>query len=77
MHYQDDLQALEARALDGLDLVVEALDRTIEAVQHQDMELAGIVVANDDVLGRPLPRGAPAPAHDARHAGARSRPISA
>ncbi|MDX6586984.1 MAG: phosphate transport system protein [Solirubrobacterales bacterium] len=50
MHYQEDLQALEARALDGLNLVVEALDRTIEAVQHQDMELAGIVVANDDAL---------------------------
>ena len=50
MHYQDDLQALEARALDGLDLVVEALDRTIEAVQHQDMELASLVVASDDVL---------------------------
>jgi len=50
VHYQDDLQALEARALDGLNLVVEALDRTIEAVQHQDMELAGIVVANDDAL---------------------------
>ncbi|MDQ3767031.1 MAG: phosphate signaling complex protein PhoU [Actinomycetota bacterium] len=50
LQYQEDLRALEARALDGLDLVVEALDRTIEAVQHQDMELAGIVVANDDVL---------------------------
>jgi phosphate transport system protein len=50
LHYQDDLKALEGRALDGLDLVVEALDRTIEAVQHQDIELAGIVVANDDVL---------------------------
>jgi phosphate transport system protein len=50
VHYQEDLQALEARALDGLNLVVEALDRTIEAVQHQDMELAGIVVANDDAL---------------------------
>ena len=50
MHYQDDLQALEARALDGLDLVVEALDRTIEAVQHQDVELARLVIENDDVL---------------------------
>lgn len=48
--YQADLSALEQRALDGLDLVVETLDRTIEAVQHQDIELASIVVANDDVL---------------------------
>jgi phosphate transport system protein len=50
LHYQEELRALEGRALDGLDLVVEALDRTVEAVQHQDVELAGIVVANDDVL---------------------------
>jgi phosphate transport system protein len=50
VHYRDDLQALEARALDGLDLVVEALDRTIEAVQHQDVALARLVVENDDVL---------------------------
>jgi phosphate transport system protein len=50
LHYQEDLHALEGRALDGLDLVVEALDRTIEAVQHQDMELAELVVASDDVL---------------------------
>ena len=50
LQYQDDLKALEGRALDGLDLVVEALDRTIEAVQHQDVELASLVVASDDIL---------------------------
>ena len=41
-------RALEARALDGLDLVVGALERTIEAVEHQDIELAELVVADDD-----------------------------
>ena len=50
VHYQEDLQALESRALDGLDLVVQALDRTIEAVQHQDTELSQLIVAEDDVL---------------------------
>ena len=50
VHYQEDLGQLEARALDGLDLVVQALDRTIEAVQHQDTELAQLIVAEDDVL---------------------------
>src|SRR5688572_6600710 len=50
VHYQGDLEALEARALDGLDLVVQALDRAIEAVEHQDTELAQLVVAEDDVL---------------------------
>ena len=50
VHYQADLAALEERALDGLDLVVKALDRAVEAVQHQDVELAALVVADDDVL---------------------------
>jgi phosphate transport system protein len=50
VHYQEDLQNLEERALDGLDLVVQALDRTIEAVQHQDTELAQLIIAEDDVL---------------------------
>jgi phosphate transport system protein len=50
VHYQEDLEQLEATALDGLDLVVQALDRTIEAVQHQDTELAQLIIAEDDVL---------------------------
>lgn len=50
MHYQEELQKLEETALDGLNLVVTALDRTIEAVQHQDTELAQLIIAEDDVL---------------------------
>lgn len=50
LHYQEELEQLEARALDGLDLVVQALDRTIEAVQHQDTELAQLILNEDDVL---------------------------
>ena len=50
LHYQEELQALENRALDGLDLVVQSLDRAIEAVQHQDTELAQLIVIEDDVL---------------------------
>jgi phosphate transport system protein len=50
LHYQEDLERLESRALEGLDLVVQALDRTIEAVQHQDTELAQLIIAEDDVL---------------------------
>ncbi len=48
--YREDLARLETRALEGLDLVVAALDRTVEAVQHQDIELAEMVVADDDVI---------------------------
>jgi len=46
--YQEELAALEASALGGLDLVSAALGRTLEAVEHQDIELAQIVVADDD-----------------------------
>jgi phosphate transport system protein len=50
LRYREELEQLEHRALDGLDLVVSALDRTIEAVQHQDTELAELIIADDDVI---------------------------
>jgi phosphate transport system protein len=54
-HFQQQLQALEANALGGLDLIVEQLDRVLEALQHQDVELAQMVIADDDrVDGRYL-----------------------
>jgi phosphate transport system protein len=48
LHYQDHLDNLEKNCLDGINLVVASLDRTMEAVQHQDMELAELVIADDD-----------------------------
>ena len=48
LHYQEELESLEERALQGLDMVIESLDRTLEAVEHQDVELAQLVVADDD-----------------------------
>jgi phosphate transport system protein len=48
VEYQQELEQLEASALGGLDLVSVALERTCEAVEHQDVELAQIVVADDD-----------------------------
>jgi phosphate transport system protein len=50
LRYRRELERLEGRALDGLDLVNAALERTIEAVQHQDIELAELVIADDDVI---------------------------
>ena len=47
-HFQDELAKLEVQALGGLDMVVEALDRALETVQHQDIELASMVIADDD-----------------------------
>jgi len=46
--YQEELERLEASALDGLNLVSSALQRTLEAVEHQDVELAQLVVVDDD-----------------------------
>ena len=46
--YLEELANLEASALGGLDLVGAALTRTMEAVEHQDVELAQLVVADDD-----------------------------
>src|SRR3954463_12328921 len=48
LHYQDHLDNLERNCLGGLDLVVASLNRTMEAVEHQDMELAELVIADDD-----------------------------
>jgi phosphate transport system protein len=54
-HFQDQLKALEQNALGGLDLIVEQLDRVLEALRHQDVELAQMVIADDDrVDGRYL-----------------------
>jgi phosphate transport system protein len=48
VHFQDELRRLEEQALGALDLVVVTLDRTLEALEHQDIELAAIVVHDDD-----------------------------
>jgi phosphate transport system protein len=47
-HFQEELEKLEAQALGGLDMVVDALDRALETVQHQDVELAAMVISDDD-----------------------------
>ncbi|HEV7399881.1 MAG TPA: phosphate signaling complex protein PhoU [Solirubrobacterales bacterium] len=46
--YQEELDRLEGSALDGLNLVSAALKRTLEAIEHQDVELAQLVVVDDD-----------------------------
>ena len=47
-HFQDELHDLEVHALGGLDIVIEQLDRTLEALRHQDVELATMVINDDD-----------------------------
>jgi phosphate transport system protein len=54
-HFQQQLKELEVNALGGLDLIIEQLDRVLEALEHQDVELAEMVIADDDrVDGRYL-----------------------
>jgi phosphate transport system protein len=48
LHYQEELERLEQRGLEGLDMVVVSLDRTLEAAEHADIELGGLVIADDD-----------------------------
>ena len=50
MHFTETLKELEEHALEGLTMVVTNLDRTLEAVQHQDVELASLAIADDDRL---------------------------
>ncbi|HET8976630.1 MAG TPA: phosphate signaling complex protein PhoU [Solirubrobacteraceae bacterium] len=46
--FREDLKELERQVLGGLDLVIGQIDRAMEAVSYQDVELAAIVVADDD-----------------------------
>jgi phosphate transport system protein len=49
-HFQTELAELEKSALGGIDLVIGQLDRALESVMHQDVELASFVIADDDRL---------------------------
>ncbi|HKG16470.1 MAG TPA: PhoU domain-containing protein [Solirubrobacteraceae bacterium] len=42
------LQNLEEMALGAMDMVTSALDRALQALEHQDVELASLVIADDD-----------------------------
>ena len=46
--FREDLKELEQQTLGGLDLVIQQLDRALESISYQDVELAGMVVADDD-----------------------------
>jgi phosphate transport system protein len=48
LHFEAELSRLEEQALGAFDLVMEAIERTGEAVQEADIELAELVIADDD-----------------------------
>jgi phosphate transport system protein len=46
--FHEELADLERQALGALDMVEVALERTMEALSQQDVELASMVIADDD-----------------------------
>jgi phosphate transport system protein len=46
--FRETLRELEQQTLGGLDMVIQQLDRALESISYQDVELAGMVVADDD-----------------------------
>mgnify|MGYP001034376209 CR=1 FL=1 len=46
--YREELPELEESALGGLDLARMTLGRTLEVIEHTDVELAELVAADDD-----------------------------
>jgi phosphate transport system protein len=48
IHFREELRDLEHQALGALDMVTTTLARTMEALENQDIELAAIVIADDD-----------------------------
>src|SRR5437660_12326411 len=47
-HFRETLKELEEQTLSALDIVIQQLDRALESLSYQDIELAGMVVADDD-----------------------------
>jgi phosphate transport system protein len=48
--YRETLKYLEEQTLGAMDIVVSQLDRALESLSLQDVELAGMVIADDDQI---------------------------
>ena len=46
--FRESLNELERQTLEGLEMVIQQLDRALESISHQDVELAGMIVADDN-----------------------------
>jgi len=46
--FHEELARLEVQALGALDMIVTALGRALEALRHRDVELAQIIISDDD-----------------------------
>jgi phosphate transport system protein len=48
IHFQTELRGLERQTLDGLSMVNDALAQTLVALRDHDVELAELIIADDD-----------------------------
>jgi phosphate transport system protein len=48
LHLRDEIRAIEKRALEGMDIVADQLDRTLRVVVDRDFAMADMVIADDD-----------------------------
>src|SRR4051794_5383095 len=48
LHLRDEIRTLEKRALSGMEIVADQLDRTLRVVVDRDFALADMVIADDD-----------------------------
>jgi phosphate transport system protein len=48
LHLRDDIRDIERRALGGMDIVVDQLDRTLRVIVDRDFAMADMVIADDD-----------------------------
>ena len=46
--FREDLRALEQQTLGAMEMMIEALDRALESISRHDLELAAMVIADDD-----------------------------
>jgi phosphate transport system protein len=48
LHLRDEIQEIEKRALGGMDIVADQLDRTLRVIVDRDFAMADMVIADDD-----------------------------
>ena len=48
LHLRDDIRALEKRALSGMDIVADQIERTVRVIVDRDFAMADMVIADDD-----------------------------
>jgi len=48
LHLRDEIREIEKRALGGMDIVADQLDRTLRVIVDRDFAMADMVIADDD-----------------------------